>query len=125
MIGIGKQLGNALIDLLQGAINGALHGIPGHPHITLPHFATGVRNFSGGYAVVGEKGPEIAYLPQGSNVYPNGTSPAGMGGTVNNRTVSIQNVNLGSAAAVREWFEQLDADSMLVGKGLTPIRGGA
>lgn len=37
---------------------------------TLPGFASGVENFSGGLAVVGERGPELAYLPQGTSIYP-------------------------------------------------------
>lgn len=125
MIGIGKQLGNALIDLLQGAINGALHGIPGHPHINLPHFAKGVKNFGGGYAVVGEQGPEIAYLPPGSDVYPNGTKPAGMGG-VSGPSVTINNYgdnNFHTAEAVNEYMNQQDRDLLLVSKGLSPARG--
>jgi hypothetical protein len=32
-------------------------------------FATGVRNFAGGFAVVGESGPELVRLPKGSDVY--------------------------------------------------------
>ena len=43
----------------------------------IPGFAHGVRNFAGGLAVVGERGPEIVRLPQGSDVIPNG---GGMGG---------------------------------------------
>lgn len=34
-------------------------------------FATGVRNFSGGLALVGEEGPEIVHLPRGSDVLNN------------------------------------------------------
>lgn len=44
---------------------------------TLPGFASGVTNFAGGFAMVGEHGPEMAYLPPGSNVYPNGKGPGG------------------------------------------------
>lgn len=36
-----------------------------------PQFADGVRNFSGGEAIVGERGPEIVRLPRGSDVIPN------------------------------------------------------
>lgn len=124
MIGIGKQLGNALIDLLQGAINGALHGIPGHPHISLPHFATGVQNFGGGYAVVGEQGPEIAYLPPGSNVYPHGTTPQ-VAGNTSQQTVTIQNlyVTAPNGATMGTIIDSLDQDTMLSGKGLSPARG--
>lgn len=35
----------------------------------IPGFATGVRNFAGGLAMVGENGPELVALPRGSNVY--------------------------------------------------------
>jgi len=42
-------------------------------------FAGGVRNFMGGMAVVGERGPELVRLPRGSDVYSNSQSK-GMGG---------------------------------------------
>lgn len=37
----------------------------------VPGFASGVTNFGGGLAIVGEQGPELAYLPQGTNIIPN------------------------------------------------------
>lgn len=37
----------------------------------VPGFAEGVRNFGGGLALVGEKGPELVRLPKGSDVIPN------------------------------------------------------
>jgi hypothetical protein len=37
----------------------------------IPAFAGGVENFSGGLAVVGERGPELVRLPRGSDVIPN------------------------------------------------------
>jgi hypothetical protein len=42
-------------------------------------FATGVRNYTGGMALVGERGPELVQLPKGSNVITNGQLSA-MGG---------------------------------------------
>lgn len=70
---------NAIIDKAQDAINflkkyGAFNsplfsnlvGIGG-----LPRFATGIQNFQGGSAMVGEMGPEIVNLPKGSSVIPN------------------------------------------------------
>lgn len=36
-----------------------------------PEFATGVRDFAGGFAIVGERGPELVNLPRGSDVYRN------------------------------------------------------
>lgn len=43
-------------------------------------FATGVTNFGGGTALVGERGPELVQLPAGSNVRTNGQLNA-MGGS--------------------------------------------
>jgi hypothetical protein len=37
----------------------------------LPKFAGGVTGFAGGLAIVGERGPEVVRLPQGSDVIPN------------------------------------------------------
>ncbi len=42
-------------------------------------FATGVRDFTGGTALVGERGPELVSLPKGSSVHTNGQLNA-MGG---------------------------------------------
>jgi hypothetical protein len=42
--------------------------LPSLPHI--PGFASGVRNFAGGMALVGERGPELVTLPHGSSVTP-------------------------------------------------------
>lgn len=36
---------------------------------TIPKLAAGARGFPGGWAMVGERGPELAYLPRGSDVY--------------------------------------------------------
>lgn len=47
----------------------------------LPKFADGVTGFSGGFAMVGERGPEIVRLPQGSDVIPNHRLN-GMGGAM-------------------------------------------
>jgi len=40
-------------------------------NIKIPAFADGVTNFSGGLALVGERGPELVRLPRGSDVIPN------------------------------------------------------
>jgi hypothetical protein len=48
----------------------------------LPQFATGINNFKGGMALVGEKGPEVVELPQGSKVNANAQSK-NMGNTTN------------------------------------------
>ena len=48
---------------------------------------------------------------------------AGQGGNTTTQTVSIANVNLGDASAVREFFNQLNQDTIRVGMGLTPRQG--
>lgn len=41
------------------------------PPSWIPGFASGVTNYKGGLALVGEKGPELVKLPRGSDVVPN------------------------------------------------------
>ena len=65
-------------------------------HNHLRGYATGTYNHIGGYAMVGEKGPEIVELPQGSRVYPTGTGPE-LGASVNNYNITI------SASSIREF----------------------
>lgn len=55
-------------------IGGKGFDVPDLPMI--PAFARGVTDFRGGYALVGERGPEVVRLPRGSDVIPNG-DPAG------------------------------------------------
>jgi len=78
--GIGKGIANAVIGMVEGAINGAIAGT-GLGKVRLPRFARGVENFSGGLAIVGEKGPELVSLPRGSSVTPNDKLAAAKGGT--------------------------------------------
>lgn len=61
----------AINFLINGANTAGSH-ISGYTKINaLPELANGVTNFQGGYAKVGERGPEIVELPRGSNVIPN------------------------------------------------------
>jgi hypothetical protein len=46
-------------------------------NIKFPAFAGGVENFGGGFAIVGERGPELVRLPRGSDVIPNHMLGAG------------------------------------------------
>jgi hypothetical protein len=65
--------------IIQGALdalaNIKLPKLPG-----IPGFAGGVKNFKGGFAVVGEKGPELVRLPRGSDVLPATTNTRSSGG---------------------------------------------
>ncbi len=101
---IGRGLGNGIIDLINGAIRGAFSGVPGLPVPQIPHFASGVRNFSGGLALVGENGPEVVNLPRGASVYSNEES-RGMGGgvTINNTNHIYNQVDLEEANAKLAW----------------------
>lgn len=75
------KAGGTLAQLIQlGAIN------PYGKYANVPGFATGVENFSGGLALVGEQGPELVDLPGGSSVHPGALSG---GLTVN---VNVQGV---------------------------------
>ena len=75
----------ALIDLIKKI---PTPSIPGGGFLksifesVIPEFHRGVRNFAGGLAMVGERGPELVSLPRGSNVYPN-SQLAGAGGSPN------------------------------------------
>jgi hypothetical protein len=42
--------------------------------IGIPGFAGGVRDYGGGWAKVGERGPELMYVPPGSDIYSNDES---------------------------------------------------
>ena len=93
---LGSSVSNSAGKIAQrfkDAINQALPdsltffgGKGGVPAITipLPQLATGARNFAGGLALVGERGPELVNLPRGSDVYSNQDSRGMGGGTVNN-----------------------------------------
>ena len=85
LIGGLKGLGNIFIAPINGLIAGLnsikidfpkwLPGVGGQSFgfniKPIPAFATGVRNFGGGLALVGEKGPELLHLSKGTNVYTN------------------------------------------------------
>lgn len=62
--------------------------------------------------------PELAFGSTAAN-----TALAAAGGNTTTQTVSIQNVNLGDSSAVREFFKQLNQDTINTGMGLTPNQG--
>lgn len=106
--GLGNQLNRASADFMAG--------FTGH---ALPHFATGVENFRGGMAIVGERGPEAVYLPKGSTVQPN-SSGGGSGGGSGITNNIYGDIRLDGADAVSEWAKQvLGRDTFLNSKGLT------
>lgn len=63
--------GGKLSGFISDAIPGPLKKVAGKALGLVPGFASGVTNFGGGLAVVGESGPELVRLPSGSDVIPN------------------------------------------------------
>jgi hypothetical protein len=43
----------------------------------VPGYVGGVENAPGGWAMVGERGPELMRVPRGADIYPTGTGPGG------------------------------------------------
>ena len=70
--GLGMIGAGAAISIIGGA-SGASRGGKGNYQSVkqVRGFASGVQGFGGGMAIVGERGPELLQLPQGSNVIPN------------------------------------------------------
>ena len=77
IVGAVGNIGNLLRDKLG---DWDIPGPLGKVRDVIPGFATGVRNFSGGLAVVGENGPELVNLPRGSDVIPNNELPSSFSG---------------------------------------------
>jgi tape measure domain-containing protein len=125
-----KNAINWIIDKLNSlvrSVNGSAGKLPGVPKISeIPRFESGVRDFGGGMAVVGDvmgRGGEIVQLPRGSNVYNNQESRGmvkGMGGST---FIHNGDVILSTPGAVREWFDTQGRNSELAQQGLTTIRG--
>ena len=107
VIGTIKRLVQGGIDRVNDLIT-AINRIPVVPDIpTIPGFAAGVRNFSGGLALVGEQGPELVHLPRGSSVYSTPDTRRLLGGDTYYITI---NAPSGEASAIRREVERvLDA----------------
>lgn len=97
---------NAIADLWNGTVGKLSFHAPswvpgiggkGFDMPKLPHLATGTNYFQGGMALVGENGPELAIMPQGTKVIPNGQTQQMMnqGGQQNHYHF---NVNVGAYA---------------------------
>lgn len=72
-----------------GKIGESVKNVGGGFKLELPHFASGVQNFSGGLAVVGERGPELVNLPRGADVIPNGQIGSVGGSSTINVSVNV------------------------------------
>lgn len=95
-----NSLGALLVGLLTfngDLISDAWSGIKGSVGGMLHGYADGTYNHPGGYALVGERGPELLRLPTGSQVYPTGVSQtmlqgARSGGDTYNITIDARSV---------------------------------
>jgi len=65
LVALGSFVKGAASNIGSGGSSGGANGT------RIPGFATGVTNFKGGLAMVGERGPELLNLPTGSNVITN------------------------------------------------------
>ena len=77
IVGAVTNIGKLLKDKLG---DWDIPGPLGKVRDVIPGFAGGVRNFEGGMAVVGERGPELVQLPRGSDVIPNDQLPNSFSG---------------------------------------------
>ena len=103
LVGIGTALFNAIKGGLEWALDQGIQVGPiklgiGNATIstpmgnfTIPGLATGVTGFAGGFAVVGEKGPELAWLPRGTNVANADQTRSMMGGRSVTNNVTVNN----------------------------------
>lgn len=95
-----NSLGALLVGLLTfngDLISDAWSGVKGYVKGMFTGYADGTYNHPGGYALVGERGPELLRLPTGSQVYPTGISQPMMqsargGGDTYNITIDAKSV---------------------------------
>jgi hypothetical protein len=87
--------------------------------LTGKSYASGTNSARGGLSLVGENGPELVNLPPGAQVNDANKSKSMMGNT-NTHTF---NIHIYDSNAANTFFNRLDQDGILVGKGLTPNRG--
>lgn len=79
-----------IIDKMKGL--GSIPGLGTFFKGKLPGHANGVRNFGGGMAIVGERGPELVNLPRGADVFSNEESKRMAGG----QGITIETMNIKS-----------------------------
>lgn len=68
--GLSAELLKVWEEWVASGGNAQVQAFYAHLHaLGIPGFARGVKDFVGGLAMVGERGPELVNLPRGSNVY--------------------------------------------------------
>jgi len=74
------ERGYGFQEIVAAIKGGALAVKPMGPRI--PGFAGGVEDFGGGLALVGERGPEMMYVPPHASIYPSGSGAGSSGPTI-------------------------------------------
>ena len=77
--GAASGIGGAVKSAASG-MGGGISSLASKVLGLLPAFADGVSGFGGGWAMVGERGPELMKLPGGSSIFPNSKSASMMSG---------------------------------------------
>lgn len=105
VVSIFQSLPGRIGGIISGISSSALGSIKGAMHDAhIPGFAGGVQNFSGGLAVVGERGPELVNLPRGSDVIPNNQIGSSSNTTVN---ISLNGPFMGSGSEARAYAQMI------------------
>jgi len=81
-VGYSFEQANLLAYSMRMGFDATHDPLLAHKGPAVPGFASGVTNAPGGWAMVGERGPEAMYVPQGSTIKAHGTPIAGGGSTV-------------------------------------------
>jgi hypothetical protein len=89
----------------------------------LPGFASGVRNYQGGLALVGEEGPEIVRLPPGSDVIPNNEIGSYVNPLKTMKTSSNQNNTTTINLEMKNNFPQNVDSRMLMQEFMNLLKG--
>lgn len=107
LLGLGGGSSSATMVSDLGAGTGGL---------SFPMFADGTDSAPGGWSIIGEKGPELMYVPKGAAITPNGQSPRTANDNGGSYAASVQ-VSIDARGAdgaglgrVQQQLEQLKAD---------------
>src|SRR5579859_3493376 len=88
-----EDLWNNFTGIFKGPGNVTTGNITTFSHAAIGKHASGGSNISPGWSWVGEQGPELMYVPGGSNIYSNSTSQRIGGGQTFNITVNAPSGN--------------------------------
>lgn len=106
-----KGVLNRIIDGMNDAID-AFNSLPGPDLDHIPRLARGTDFWQGGPAIVGERGPELLYLPRGSQVVPNNRiGNVGVGGEKHYH-LHLNTASTAEEVSLMQNFSALEATTM-------------